>query len=464
MPAARRHLLILAGLLLCLPTLAGHAQQDTEAELEALRQRVSQLEARLENRRLDERRTEELRKLVEEVLADASTRPSLAGSGATAGIDDNGSIFLRSADDAFYAKLSGQIQFRYLFDYQDSSDPATGRSDQTDSGFQARRVKVQIAGHVGDPKVTYVVRLASSRTNANTSLEEAKIGYSFDNGLFIAAGKMKLPALREELTSSSKQLTVERSSVNEYFTANFAEQVQLGWRGDRLRLVGALSDGANSESSEFNADIVELAVTGRADVRLDGGWKQAGDFTSWRHEDQAIFLGAAGHYEIIDGANNAGSFDGTYTLATVDGSYENQGFSFYGAYAASYFDDQADAPGPLGGDLFAQGVVLQGAYQVTDRVEPFIRYEWLDADDSDETAIAGAARDAAQIITVGGNYYLRQHNAKFTADVVYVFDGDEPVGNPLGSNPFSSSLGFSDFDTATADPNILARLQFQLLF
>jgi len=208
---------------------------------------------------------------------------------------------------------------------------------------------------------------------------------------------------------------------------------------------------------------VELAVTGRADLRLDGDWKQAADFTSWRNEPQAIFLGAAGHYEVIDGANNAGSFDGTYTVGTADASYENQGFSLYGAYVMSYFDDQADAPAPLGGDLFSQGVVVQSGYHVTARLEPFVRYEWLNADDADEAAIA-TQRDPAQILTVGANYYFRKHHAKFTADVVYVFDGDEPVANPRGANPFSSSLGFSDFDTAEADPNLLVRLQFQLLF
>ncbi len=447
-------------------------------DLAALRQRIEQLEAadrakdqqiarlraQADDQWLTERRAEDIRGLIEEVLADAETRRTLLAEGATAGIDDSGKVFLQSADGSFYARLSGQVQFRYLFDYQDNSDPVTGRPDETDSGFQARRVKVQIAGHIADPKLTYTVRLANSRTNANTSLEEATIGYTFDNGLFVTVGKLKLPLLREELVSSTRQLAVERSSVNEYFTANFAEQVQLGWTNEDVKLVAAISDGANSESSEFNADIVEFALTGRADVRLDGDWKQAADFTSWRNEAQAIFVGVAGHYEVIDGANNAGSFDGTYTVGTADASYENQGFSLYGAYVMSYFDDQADAPGPLGGDLFAQGVMVQAGYQLTEQIEPFVRYEWLDADDDDEAAIAGTPRDAAQIITVGANYYFKKHAAKFTGDLVYVFDGDEPVANPRGANPFSSALGFSDFDTAEADPNLLLRLQFQLLF
>jgi len=475
-PRCRRAGLLGIAVFVCLPTLAEPASPAAE-DLDSLRQRIEQLEAadrakdqriarlqsQLGDQWLTERRAAEIRGLVADVLADAQTRSTLLAEGAMAGIDDNGKIFLQSADGSFYANVSGQIQMRYLFDYQDSSDPITGRADETESGFQARRVKVQIAGHIADPKLTYTVRVANSRATANTSLEEAKIGYAFDNGLFVTVGKMKLPLLREELTSSKRQLTVERSSVNEYFTANFAEQVQLGWKGKDVRLVAAVSDGANSESSEFNADIVEFALTGRVDVRVDGDWKQAADFTSWRDEAQAVFLGAAGHYEVIDGANNAGSFDGTYTVGTVDASYENRGFSLYGAYVISYFDDQADAPAPLGGDLFSQGVVVQSGYHVTAELEPFVRYEWLDADDDDEAAIA-TQRDPAQIITAGANYYFRKHNAKFTADVVYVFAGDEPVANPLGANAFSSSLGFSDFDTAEADPNLLLRLQFQLLF
>jgi len=188
------------------------------------------------------------------------------------------------------------------------------------------------------------------------------------------------------------------------------------------------------------------------------------DFTSWRGQGQAVFLGGAAHYEAADGANNPGSFDGDYIALTADASYENNGFSVFAAYVFSHFDDEADAPMPLGSDLSAQGVVVQVACRVTDDVEPYARYEWLDADDADEIAIDGTAGDPVQIITLGGNYYLRKHSAKLTADVVYIFAGDTPQANAFGASPFSSSLGFAGFASAEDDESVALRMQFQLLF
>jgi len=199
--------------------------EQLEAAERANAARLAQMQQQLEQQWLTQRQAQEVRGLIEDVLADAQTRASLLADGATAGIDEKGAAFLKSADGAWLMKFSGQIQLRYLFNHQDD------RGDDSESGFQARRVKLQVAGHVADPKITYVVRLANSRTNANTSLEEAKIGYSFDNGVYVSAGKMKLPFTREELNSSTRLITVERSSVNEFFTLNFAEQVQLGYKG-----------------------------------------------------------------------------------------------------------------------------------------------------------------------------------------------------------------------------------------
>lgn len=462
----------LGSALCCAAALTATAIMAQEPDVDQLRQRIEQLEAadrakaariaemeqQLESQWLTQRQAEEVRALIADVLSDAQTRSSLLAEGVIAGIDEKGTAFLKSADGSWLMKFSGQLQFRYLFNHQDE------RGDDSESGFQARRVKVQVAGHIADPKITYVVRLANSRSTANTSLEEAKIGYAFDNGVYIQAGKMKLPFTREELNSSRRLVTVERSSVNEYFTLNFAEQMQVGYKADRFRVVGSFSDGANSESSEFNADMADLALTGRVDLRLAGDWSQMKDFTSWRGEDRALFVGGAAHYEVVDGANNPASFDGEYLALTADASYENDGFSVFAAYMHSHFDDDPDAPMPLGSDLTAHGVMVQVAYQVTDQIEPFARYEWLDADDDDEIAIDGTASDPVQIVTVGGNYYLRKHAAKFTADVVYVFAGDAPEPNAFGASAFSSSLGFAGFASAEDEEQLAVRLQFQLLF
>ena len=67
------------------------------------------------------------------------------------------------------------------------------------------------------------------------------------------------------------------------------------------------------------------------------------------------------------------------------------------------------------------------------------------------------------LLTFGINYYFSKHNAKFTADVVWWIDGNDPSGNTFGNSETSTGLGFSTGDSHEED-NILFRLQFQLLF
>jgi hypothetical protein len=54
-------------------------------------------------------------------------------------------------------------------------------------------------------------------------------------------------------------------------------------------------------------------------------------------------------------------------------------------------------------------------------------------------------------VTVGVNYYIKGHNAKFTADLTYL-----PNGSPLGAD----ALGI--LPQKSADPQVVGRVQFQL--
>ncbi|MCA9286162.1 MAG: hypothetical protein KDA22_13135, partial [Phycisphaerales bacterium] len=94
------------GSILCAVVLSGaanaQANEDSSAEVQALRDRVSQLESKLaqiEERDaswLTEARAEQIRDLVGDVLADADARASLQSSGLTAGWDKG--FFLASPD------------------------------------------------------------------------------------------------------------------------------------------------------------------------------------------------------------------------------------------------------------------------------------------------------------------------------------------------------------------------------
>lgn len=427
------------------------------AELDAVRASNTQLQGQVAQLRsasdenwLNERRTEEVKALVKEVLADADTRASLLEGGMTAGY--NKKFFLASEDGSFLLNLEGQVQFRYIYNTVDGSTPT---SDEEQSGFQLRRTKLKFNGHIGSPKVKYAVVLANHRDTAITYLEEAKIAYKFDNGMEIAAGRFKAPFAREELTSSSKQLTVERSVINEFFTTGFSEGVSLGYTTDTWGITGMISDGQNqgeaNSAADWNDVDSDFAITARAELALIGKLKTAGDYAAWSKDDTTLVLAGGIHYQTGEGDTTGGfpTADGDDKLIwTMDALFKSNGLgASVAAFGQAGSDDSAatDIPEDI-------GLVAQVGYMVIpDKLEPFVRWEHFF---NDSTA---AGEDDFDIVTFGFNWYQAKHASKFTLDFVWVLD---EVPARVG---MSDSLGLRN--TAGEDEDqFVIRAQYQLLF
>jgi hypothetical protein len=115
------------------------------AEVAELRSTVARLQAEHGDDWLTEQRADEIRALVQDVLADADTRANLLQDGMTAGWDKG--FFLGSADGNWLLRIGGQIQVRYAASFQD--DAPDGEDDRY--GFEVRRAKLKLKGHVVDP-------------------------------------------------------------------------------------------------------------------------------------------------------------------------------------------------------------------------------------------------------------------------------------------------------------------------
>jgi hypothetical protein len=425
------------------------------AELDAVRASNSQLQGQVAQLRsasdenwLNERRAEEVKSLVKEVLADADTRASLLEGGMTAGY--NKKFFLASEDGSFKLELAGQVQFRYIYNNIDE-DP---NGDDVESGFQLRRTKLKFGGHIGNPKIKYALALASHRNTGDMYLEEAKISYALGNGLTISAGRFKAPFAREELTSSSKQLTVERSVINETFTVGFVEGFSLGYATDTFGVTGMISDGAGSgecdsddtaKHKDWKDDTTDFAFTARVEAALIGKLKDGGDYSSWSKDATSLLVGAAFHYETGEGDKNA---DTNLYRWTLDAGFKSNGF---GAAFAIFGE---------GGDLNTTtardeniGLVGQVSYMVVpDTFEPFFRWEHF----IDDGKTVATDHDF-DIVTFGFNWYQHKHNSKFTLDVVYILD-DLDVS-------LSSGLGLRTNGGLNGEEGEMAiRAQYQLLF
>jgi phosphate-selective porin OprO and OprP len=422
--------------------------EQLRAELDALRAEVTELKKQQNDGDtwLDERRAEEVKALVREVIADADQRASLHGG--SMGITDDGTIRLLSSDGSFEMRIGGQLQLRGIGSVFTDDDASDNRDE---FGFQIARAKLTFDGHVADPRLTYHVKLSAKRDSGKQTLEEATLGYDLGGGFGVVVGRNKLPFLRSEMVSFTKLLAVDRAAVTEFFTLDRAEKLQVNYAGDWLRAAAAFSDGGDTDATDFGEDPVEFALTGRADVKLAGSWKQAKDITAWPDDEMGLFLGVAGHHENGDG-NNGRDYD--YSAYTLDALFNYRGGSLLAAFTHGFVDgdrnDGVDNRQPY-------GILVEGGYHVSKKLEPFARWEYLDPD--------AAGTEPIQIVTAGANYYFRKHNLKFTGDVVYVYEGAFDTSTDTigpGNNPFSSGLGLSEYKSG--EDLVVFRSQIQLLF
>ncbi len=455
---------------------AAWAEQPTnvEAELKALRAEITALKAKEGETWLTQRRAEEVKALVREVLADADTRASLQEGGMTAGY--NKGFFLASDDGNFYLKIGGQSQTRYIYNNtdHDKGDPE-GVKDEDEAGFQQRRTKLTFEGHIFDPKFKYEITGAFSRSSGNLELEMARFEYEFADGWSVTGGTYKMPFLIEELMSSKRFQAVERSFVNDYFTIDYTQGTHLTWNAtDNVKVTAGVHDGSYARSTEFNADSTELGVASRAELLLAGDWKQFSDYAAWSGQPLGLIVGAGVDWEKGEHGDGSDDFkNGNFPNVlkwTADVRMKLHPVNVFAAYIGQQI--QAKGRGrrdPADEESATQhAFVLQaGVFLIPDKLDVFARYEWIDFDDAfygGANGISSSSRldshgaeilaeaDDLSIVTFGANYYFKRHDVKLTADVVWFLD-PMPV-----SNTGAGMVQSSDND------QFAIRGQFQFLF
>lgn len=413
---------------------------------------------------------DEVRAIVAEMLSDAETRSSLLQAGGGSGHDGKGFV-LASADNNFRLNVGGQIQFRYIANFRDEGPD--NDVDDYEGSFQTRRTKLIFQGHVFEPELFYKVQGAFNRSGGDFSLEEAFFGYDFGNGWKFRAGQFKLPFMREELVSSSKQLLVDRSVVNEVFNQDYSQGLEVSYEAEMFRFAAAFSDGFGSRNTDLEASSADpstfggafageadWAFTGRVEVLFAGDWAQFADFTSGQGSEFGLMIGGAAHYEATD--NAPGSPEAKVFRWTIDASAEFDGWNLFGAFVGSHVDNNAtDSTNP---DDY--GYVIQGGIYLSEDFELFARWEQflLDDDLTDN--------DDFKDIAVGFNYYVYGHAAKFTMDVVWYFDETAGIipfvdGNDVdqpGRISASTGRGIGLLSSPAEDSQVAVRAQFQLLF
>ena len=469
------------------------AQANQTEDSDALRQEVSQLRAEIAELRQQqqkdsgqaERRAHEVQALVHDLLADAETRSSFQAQGITAGHDGN-NFFLGSTDDRFRLHLGGQVQARFMANIRDDTDVEVGipngvvnthtvPDDKYAVGFEVPRVKLNAWGHIASPRLEYSLTLRGDERVDNADrvyVQEALISYEMLDGLKLWGGQTKAPFAREELIDSSRQLAVERSLVNQAFTIGAVQGIGVDYEVyEMVRLSGSFNDGIRSgeplhrngapaaklgatNNKGFIASRSDFALTGRVDVKLAGSWDQADEFTAWQGEPMAVFLGGGAHFEKGETGTDADNND--FWTWTIDGSVKHLGWSAFGS-VNHLRTDFAE-----GDNSEMWGLVAQGAYNIDDTYEPFVRWEYLDLSTL-STQLGEREDNYLNFITAGLNWYNNRHNAKLTADVVWAMNA-VPESHHLNTSSSDLRLLGLKPDPAGDDDQIALRLQYQLLF
>lgn len=397
----------------------------------ALRVRLDRLQQEMEVFRqrgreqwLTERRAQEIRALVADVLADADQRAGQLGDDLVAGYDDG--FVLRSADGTFELEVSGRVQIRHIFNHQSNS-----KGDDNSAGFEARRVKLKFTGHIINPEIKYSITGGFSRRTGVFRAQGIFVSFPLTDDLQLKIGRARSPLLREEFVSSKQQLLAERSLIAKTFDQERTIGATLRYETESFRVFGGFS--------QVYLDQRWLA-SARAEVLLQGDWKRLRDLTSFRDDEPLVAFGAGALYQETDRSDLVED-DTRLFRWTADVSVEFGGANIFAAIVGNHLDEENH-------DMLDQfGVVIQGGVFVTDEWELFARYVWGDADFE--------APDLS-VLTLGVNRYFEGHDLKFTADFGYGF-------NEVGRFWSSSGAGWRT-DRAGEDGQIVVRTQMQVVF
>lgn len=384
---------------------------------------------------------EEIRAIVDEALADARSRSSLTD--ASARLTSSGRFVLSTTNDAYSLSPSAEFIFRYQ---------ATFGANEDRAGFDINRLRLHMRGHVITPKLTYRVHASYRQNSGDFRLEDAYAQYDFDSGDSVRTGQFRLPFDRENATSRTLTLGVNRSLLSTVFGPSRSTGFQFKHQENRWRITSALSNGRRNTNSSFDARRnADIAISNRFERRFaDASWRQYRDQSAFPGDDFGALLGIGLHWEQGDDLVTAQGAQGHTNLLvyTADLGFEGDGWNLLAAFSGQTIDSN----NPTYTDL---GFLVQGGYFIDQHIELYARYTHIFPDPDRPDG------DDFPAITAGSHWYVlpQTHVLRISAEVTYYPNPQQDSASLIRAPNTSQGILRDD-----SGGQLALILQFQLLF
>ncbi len=364
---------------------------------------------------------------------------------------------LQSPDGKFVLRPWLHLQFRDVTSVR--QDFKVGGADDTENGFEVRRLRFGVDGNLFGPDLTYMFNWATVRANGTATvtnggktvgtvsnnlggaplLEEGWFKYAIPTTpWFIHAGQIKDPVYHESIVSSRYQQATERSLTADIFFNGdtFSEAATVGYDPkDWFRAEGGIDHGLRSANTNFldfpNTNAFNFGGVARAEYKLMGRWQDY-QMGAWGVKEPLLVIGAGGEYSQRGHSNQ--------TVADVDVMYADQnGLSLFGSFTDRYTDHNfgiatqsatgasiaAPPASVLNTATNEYSLVGQAGYLLFEHLEPFGRFEYIHLQGTPT-----GSHTYIPAITAGANYYFYGHRCKLTAQATYL-----PNGIPIDDTP-----------------------------
>ena len=378
-----------------------------------------------------------------QIVAKAS-EPSKKKSGVAVGFGKKG-FTLATTDGLFKTKIQWRTQARYTFPERSDPRKASDFSDNEESTFELRRIRLKVGGHGYRPWLKYYLEVDWQPGRDFDDDSEAASARMIDWRIMLEKfkwaklriGQWKINYSRERVDSSGKQTMVERSIMNRVFTIDrqigmmLYGRVNPGTILDANYYLGIFSGGGrgmakNDDDNMMYMGRIQWNVFGRelkwrqSDVKFHKKPTASISFGAYTNKGKCTRWSSGGCGNISGFTSPANAKDGQFQTTGMQfgSALKYRGFAWQHETHWKTIKDGEAAAGDretnmLGGYLMAGYFPHYLISAVPKPLEIAFRYSHVDPN-------TDRGGDLRQEFTTGLNWFFAGHRNKLTLDVSHL--------------------------------------------